>query len=161
MPFIGIIAEEKSENYIRRQIVEKLKLRESSVLFIKEKSIENIRNIKFETIILARKFKNMKLLNKMLENTVYLIINTDRIKDIEELYKQNLKIITFGFNSKAQITASSVTDDDILICIKQDMKTINGKTIEAQEIKVKDNADAEAIMATTTLLLLYEEKSVK
>lgn len=161
MPFIGIIAEEKSENYIRRQIVEKLKLRESSVLFIKEKSIENIRNIKFETIILARKFKNMKLLNKMLENTVYLIVNTDRIKDIEELYKQNLKIITFGFNSKAQITASSVTDDDILICIKQDMKTINGKTIEAQEIKVKDNADAEAIMATTTLLLLYEEKSVK
>lgn len=161
MPFIGIIAEEKSENYIRRQIVEKLKLRESSVLFIKEKSIENIRNIKFETIILARKFKNMKLLNKMLENTVYLIINTDRIKDIEELYKQNLKIITFGFNSKAQITASSVTDDDILICIKQDMKTINGKTIEAQEIKVKDNADAEAIMATTTLLLLYEKKSVK
>ena len=92
MPFIGIIAEEKSENYIRRQIVEKLKLRESSVLFIKEKSIENIRNIKFETIILARKFKNMKLLNKMLENTVYLIINTDRIKDIEELYKQNLKM---------------------------------------------------------------------
>ena len=40
MPFIGVIADEKSENFIRRQIVEKLKLRESSVLFIKEKSIE-------------------------------------------------------------------------------------------------------------------------
>ena len=62
MPFIGVIADEKSENFIRRQIVEKLKLRESSVLFIKEKSIENIKNIKFETIVIARKFKNMEML---------------------------------------------------------------------------------------------------
>ena len=66
MPFIGVIADEKNENFIRREIVDNLKLRESSVLFIKEKSIENIKNIKFETIILARKFKNMEMLKHQL-----------------------------------------------------------------------------------------------
>lgn len=62
MPFIGVIADENNENFIRKEIVERLKLRESSVLFIKEKSIENIKNIKFETIIIDRKFKNMEML---------------------------------------------------------------------------------------------------
>ena len=39
MPFIGVISDEKNENTIRREIVDSLKLRESNVLFIKEKSI--------------------------------------------------------------------------------------------------------------------------
>ena len=38
MPFIGIISEENLENCIRREILDKLGLRESNVLFIKEKS---------------------------------------------------------------------------------------------------------------------------
>lgn len=152
MPFIGIVSDEKSENYIRRKIVDNLKLRESSVLFIKEKSIENIKNIKFETIIFARKFKNMELLKKILSNTNYLIINTDRIKNIEMFEDLKLKIITFGFNSKAMVTASSVTEEETLICIKQE---ING--VEPQEIKVNSIEDTESIMAVVATLLLYRK----
>lgn len=122
MPFIGVIADEKNENFIRREIVEKLKLRESSVLFIKEKSIENIKNIKFETIIIDRKFKNMEILKKMLLNTNYLVINTDRIKSIEMFKEYSLKIFTFGFNSKALVTASSVTEDGVLIVWARKLK---------------------------------------
>lgn len=155
MPFIGIIADENNENFIRREIVEKLKLRESSVLFIKEKSIENIKNIKFETIILDRKFKNMEMLKKMLVNTNYLVINTDRIKSIEMFKEYNLKIFTFGFNSKALVTASSVTDDGVLICVEKEIESISGKIIEPQEIKIKNSEDAESIMAVACILLIY------
>jgi len=158
MPFIGVIADEKNENYIRREIVESLKLRESSVLFIKEKSIEKIKNIKFETIILARKFKNMEMLKKMLTNTNYLIVNTDRVKDIEKFNEFKLKIFTLGFNSRADITTSSVAEDGVLICVGKEIKSIKGNTIEPQEIKINSEEDAEAIMAVETALLIYETK---
>ena len=141
MPFIGVIADEKNENFIRREIVENLKLRESSVLFIKEKSIENIKNIKFETIIIDRKFKNMEMLKKMLLNTNYLVINTDRIKSIEMF--------------KALITASSVTEDGVLICVGKEIESISGNIIEPQEIKVRSQEDAESIMAVACTLLIY------
>ena len=42
MPFIGIITDENKENCIRRNLLEQLNLKESSVLFIKEKSIGRI-----------------------------------------------------------------------------------------------------------------------
>ena len=158
MPFIGVVAEERNENFIRREIVCNLKLRESSVLFIKEKSVENIKNIKFETIVLTRRFKNMEILNKMLTNTKYLIVNTDRIKNLNIFNDYNLKIFTFGFNSKANITASSVTEDGVLICITKEIKTINENTIEPQEIKINTEEDAEDVMAVETLKLIYETK---
>lgn len=156
MPFIGIVADEKDENFIRREIVDSLKLRESNVLFIKEKSIENIKNIKFETIILARKFKSMELLKKILTNVKYLIVNTDRIKNIDVFKKLNLKIITFGFNLKATVTASSVTQDSSLICVTKEIETIKNRIIELQEIKIDRVEDVEAIMAVVTTLLLYD-----
>ena len=40
MPFIGIISNEESENTIRHELLDRLNFRESSILFIKEKSIE-------------------------------------------------------------------------------------------------------------------------
>ena len=159
MPFIGVIADEKNENFIRREIVDNLKLRESSVLFIKEKSIENIKNIKFEAIILARKFKNMEILKKMLANTNYLIVNTDRIKTLEIFNESNLKIFTFGFNSKADVTASSVTEDGVLICVQREIQTIKGNIIEPQEIKINSEEDAEGVMAVEVTLLIYETKN--
>lgn len=158
MPFIGIVSDEKSENYIRREIVDNLKLRESSVLFIKEKSIENIKNIKFETIIFARKFKNMEILKKILSNASYLIINTDRIKNLEIVQNLKAKVLTFGFNSKAMITASSVTEEESLICVKQEIKGVKDNNIEPQEIKINSKEDAESIMAVVSTLLLYEIK---
>lgn len=158
MPFIGIITDEKSENYIRREIIKNLKLSESNVLFIKEKSVENIKNIKFETIIFARKFKNMEVLNKIIENAKYLIINTDIIKNIEQFEKLNINIITYGFNSKAKITASSVEEDERLICVKEDIKTINNKIIEPEEIKIEESEDVKNIMAVVAILLIYEKK---
>ena len=155
MPFIGIISEENTENCIRREILDKLQLRESNVLFIKEKSIENIKNIKFETIIIARKFNKIEHLKKLLENTDYLIVNSDIENNFKLLQNMKTIVITYGFNSKSTITASSVGEEEILLCIQRMLKDKNGKEIDLQEVKIPINENASCTMAVASLLLLY------
>lgn len=155
MPFIGIISEETTENCIRREILDKLQLRESNVLFIKEKSIENIKNIKFETIIIARKFNKIEHLKKLLENTNYLIVNSDIENNFKILENMKTTVITYGFNSKSTITASSVGEEEILLCIQRMLKDKNGKEIDLQEVIIPINENASCTMAVASLLLLY------
>lgn len=155
MPFIGIISIEITENCIRRCILEKLKLPESSVLFIKEKSIENIKNIKFETILVARSFENTEILKKMLESSTYVVINSDIENNFELIEDLNATVVTYGFNSKATITASSVGDEEMMICLQRTIRNKNNENIEPQEIKVPIYEDASCTMAVTAILTLY------
>ncbi len=155
MSFIGIVSEENVENCIRRSLLEKLKLRESSVLFLKEKSIENVKNIKFETILLAREFKHTETLKQIIENTPYLIINSDLEKNLELLENVKATVITYGFNSKATITASSVEEDEILLCIQRAIEDKNGNIVEPQEIKIPLCENVNCTMAVAGCLLLY------
>lgn len=156
MPFIGIITEENKENSIRRALLEELKFKESSILFIKEKSIENIKNIKFETIIIDREFKNIEMLKIILKNSRYLIINTDKIEKLNILENLKITVITYGFNPKATITASSVNDEEILVCIQRSIIDKQGKEIEPQEIKKELIQDTNCTMAITVIALIYK-----
>lgn len=155
MPFIGIISGENTENCIRRGILDRLQLRESNVLFIKEKSIENIKNIKFETIIITRQFKKQEMLKKLLENATYVIVNSDIEDNLKLLENIKATVITYGFNSKATITASSVEEDEILLCIQRVLKDKNDKDIEVQEIKMPINEDVNCTMGLASILLIY------
>jgi len=157
MPFIGIISDEKSENFICQKIQKELNLSDSSVLYIKEKSIENIKNIKFETILLAREFKKVDVLKSMLKNTKYLIVNSDIEENLNILDNLELKVITYGFNTKATITASSVTDDNMLICVQRSITNVNGDEIEPQEINVENTSN---IMAIMSILLVYGKNNI-
>lgn len=156
MPFIGIISEEKSENYIRRELLEKLKINESNVLFIKEKSIDNIKNIKFETVLLTREFKNIKALKKLLESTKYLIVNTDLKNNLKFLSELDLTVITYGFNSKSTLTISSAIEDKVIICLQRDIADKNKNIVEAQEFEVKcDKNNINDAMGVTAILIIY------
>ena len=52
-------------------------LSENNVIFIKEKNIDNIKNVHFDTVVINREFKKSDELNKLLENTKNIIINID------------------------------------------------------------------------------------
>lgn len=156
MPFIGIITDENKENCIRREILNNLNLRESSVLFIKEKSIENIKNIKFETILIDREFKNKEILIKILKNAKYLVINSDLKNNLNLIKDIPIKTITYGFNSKATITASSVEEDEMLVCVQRNIINGEEKVIEPQEIRIKKDKDADCSMAIVAILLIYK-----
>ena len=155
MPFIGIIAEERKSNIIKKQIVEQLKIDENLIILIKEKNIENIKNIKFDTIILDRKFNNEKNLKMVLENVKYLIINCDVVKSFNVLNDIEINVITYGFNSKATITASSVGEEEILVCLQRNKINAKKQKVEPQEVKIEIQNDAMCTMAITAILLIY------
>ena len=157
MPFIGIITDDNKENCIRREILNNLNLRESSVLFVKEKSIDNIKNIKFETIVLDRKFKRKDILKSILKNAKYLVVNTDITDSLDIIKDIPIKVITYGFNSKATITASSVSDDEVLVCIQRNILNEEDKTVEPQEIKIKIDEDADCAMAIAAIISIYKK----
>lgn len=66
MIFIGIVTEIKSENYIKKIQNNNSVLKKYHIIFIRENSIDNIKNIKFETIIVNREFEDKDSLNKLI-----------------------------------------------------------------------------------------------
>ena len=58
MPFIEIITDSKSQNQLNKVITKQM-VNNCELLYIKEKNIENIKNIKLETLVLNRKIENI------------------------------------------------------------------------------------------------------
>lgn len=154
MPFIEIITDSKSQAQLNKVITQEM-VNNCEVLYIKDKNIENTKNIKLETLILNRNIENEQILNKILSNSKNVILNMDLNENIVQNLKNN--IISFGYNSKSDITVSSVEDDQILICVQNTITSIYNRKIEPQEIKVKVKSDMTVynIMIIIALTSLY------
>lgn len=162
MPFVGIIAKESEGNFIKNEV-----LKNSSLKFefvnINRKSVQNVKNIRFETIIINNEISDFLNVSKYLEeliiNAKYIIVNSDIIKNINILKQYNSNIITYGLNQKAMITISSIKNENILIFIQNKLKNINNDEIEEQEVNVKINKNSlkkvSNSMAIFTILLIY------
>lgn len=135
MPLIGIIAKKKDFQLIKKEIRSK----EIEIIEITENAIENLKNIQFDEIIFMKDIKltsdTYKYMSEAISKVKYLIINSDiQIKALQEMkIKKLVKLITFGFNTKATITISSVKDDKIIICVQRNIEKTNQGIIEAQE----------------------------
>ena len=139
MSFIGIISSKKSFDNIKKKLIElECKV---SIIHINLKSIENIKNIKFEVIIVDEeiiKFCNYEeCLKKICSESKYLIINTDINREYNILKKDKNIIITYGLNREATITMSSISDIDILIYRQKKFKNKYDKHEEIEERKIK------------------------
>ena len=114
MSLIGIIAKKKDIREIKNKLDTNYEIIE-----INNKSIENLKNIKFEQIIINKDLilneQEHNVFIKIICESKYIIINTDTniqlLNNIE--LKKPLKIITYGFNSKATISISSVKEEYI------------------------------------------------
>ena len=135
MSLIGIVAKKKDIQLIKKEIDPN----KIEIIEITEESIENLKNIKFDEIILIEDIKSgtetYKYMSELISNVKYLIINVDieiqLLKEIE--IKKPVKIITFGFNPKATITISSVKEDKIILGIQRNIEKNNKEIIETQE----------------------------
>ena len=76
-------------------------------------------------------------IDNILNCSKYLVINTDNNVVNINIENNNMEIITYGMNQKATVTASSIKEDEILICLQRNIENINGKVIEMQEFKKK------------------------
>ena len=89
----------------------------------------------------------------------FFIMNPDQ-KDILA-YAANSRglIITYGFNNKVCVTASSVMENEIQICVQRDLPTLSGKSVDQQEFGVSadtENRSPENLLAAITAALVAD-----
>lgn len=68
MPFIEIITDSKSQTQLNKVITKKM-VNDCDILFIKDKNIENTKNIKLETLVFNRSVENDELMSKIMKNS--------------------------------------------------------------------------------------------
>lgn len=138
MPLVGIIAKKKDIQAIKKD----LEKENIEIIEITRESIINMKNIKFEEIIILKDIQleeeQYKYMKEIISKVQYLIINGDiEINLLKEIkIEKPIKVITFGFNSKSTITISSVREEKILICIQRNIEKVNGEIIEEQEKEI-------------------------
>jgi hypothetical protein len=168
MSFIGIVAGKNCFENIKKKITENLKDEKINFIQINIRSIENIKNIKFETIVIEdnlEKFKNnSKALEKIFENAQYIMINTDKNIIEQEKIKKIPKKVTYGLNQKATATVSSITDTDVLIYWQKDIQNKNGDKIEIEERRIKrkqkNKSSTYEILIIYTLFKIYNKSII-
>lgn len=137
MPLIGIIAKKRDIQIIKKE----LKKTSIEIIEITKKSIKNIKNIVFDEIIILDDInfvvEEYKYMNEIISKTKYVILNGDKKINFLKKIEKPIKIITFGFNTKATISISSVKDEKIIVCSQRNIEKLNGEIIENQEKEVK------------------------
>lgn len=155
MPFIGIITNSKNEQYMKKMLSKDLPI--ENIIFITNKNIENIKNIRFETVVIDSKIYDFKNLKSIVSNAKYIILNADLNIDLKLLEDLNLAIVTYGFNNKATFTVSSVSETNVIICLQRIIKNIFEERYEPQEFEVNmdESIDIHTILCTEIVLLIY------
>lgn len=154
MSFIGILSESKVFENIKSKLIELADLKKFNIISINSKSIENIKNISFELIIInsdLNKIQNKEILGNLTKKSKYILVNTD-INRITNEFEEK-KLITYGLNQNALITVSSITESDILIFIQKNIKTKQNKIIEIEEKRL--NLSEGCKLKTYEILILY------
>lgn len=161
MVLVGIITNEKSKKYINKIVKDQVNNSNFQIVYITEESIENMKNIRFDTIIINKEIENLESLKENLINAKYIIINSDLNIDLRILEGANSLIITYGFNLKSTITMSSITEDSVQICVQRNILN-NKQNIEQQEISLKkeEEIDVYNIMLLIALLLIYNKEII-
>lgn len=159
MHFIGIISEEKEYKNIKNELKESITCQKLNIINLNEQTIKNYSNIKFNSIIICKEIKNQETysenLNKILKNAQYLIINSDIKIENQNFGNILLKIITYGFNTKATLTITSVKEEEILIDLQREIITITGKKIETGETKIQ--IEKQAKIYDTLIIFLIKK----
>jgi hypothetical protein len=79
------------------------------------------------------------LLPLLVENGI-IIVNEDYIDDLVSLKELGFGTVTYGFNSKASITTSSIDDTifgkEFMLYQQKTVRSINGNTISPQEYRI-------------------------
>ncbi len=151
MPVIGIIS--NSNNIIEKESKIKKQLNEENLVVINENALANIKNIKFDIILIYEEMKKIDQVKEIIKHTKYLIINTDYKKNLLLLDEEiECSVITFGFSPKATITIVSNENEEIILEVQREISNIYGQKIECQEIKLNNNHGKNQI---------YEEISMK
>lgn len=138
MPIVGIIAKKRDYKVIRGE----LQGYNIECIHINKNSTKNIKNIFFEEIIILEDINidksEYESISEIVSKAKFLIINADIEINILKYIKieKPIKVITFGFNSKATITISSVNEEKIIVCLQRELERPDNTIIESQEKEI-------------------------
>lgn len=166
MSFIGIIANSKNFEGIKQYLYHQQKEKAYQLIHINSKSIENIKHVKFDVIIITCSFENMlpqkQMVKKLCLGAKYLILNADSFIPLEFLKKEKITIITYGLNQKSTVTISSINEENALIALQRSFKNIAGEEIEMGEksLELDENhkLSPQDILVVAIIFLIYPEK---
>lgn len=153
MVLIGIVANKKCFEIIKTEIMKREK--QINIIHITPLSLENMKNIKFDTVIIEedlKKYQNQKeQLKKICKEASYVIINTDINQEYKEIENKNL--ISCGINQNAIVTISSNSEEDILIFWQKSIENKIGNRIEIEERRIKK--EEQSTLKIDEILILY------
>lgn len=161
MRLVGIIAKKKDIQAIRKEISQ-AQIEKIEIIDITKESIKSLRNVRFEEIIFLENIElssdEYKYMKELISKERFLILNGDISIDILEKIEleEPIQIITFGFNSKATITISSIRDERVMICLQRDIKKVNGEILEKQEKEIKLKKDNKKIYNNLAVFIIKE-----
>ena len=160
MSLIGVITQAKSEGYVIDALAKEFGI--DNIIFITEKNIANVKNIQFGTILIDRSIEQSKELKEILTKTKYLVLNADLDIELETLRDLNVVAITYGFNNKATLTLSSVSENHIIICLQRVIHSKNNKQYEPQEIEIEvpENTEISSALGILAIMLIYEKSDI-
>ena len=119
-----------------RKHFEKLK-QVHTIIMINKKNIDNIKNIKFEIIVMDTNILgNTPIVQKIILNAKLLIVNTDLDVNLQCVKNLKLRLISYGLNSKSTVTVSSFEEETALVSLQRSIRTLNDNIIEPQEVKI-------------------------
>jgi len=81
-------------------------------------------------IIILQDATNVDFVKAWRQENGYLLINTDNFNSSP---LPPAKVITYGFNTRASVTASSVTEDNLQICVQRGFLSLSGQLQEPRE----------------------------
>ena len=162
MTFIGLIINKKDEMSLKKyldSIIKEYKL-QINIIIISKNNIENVKNIKFNTIIIhentLEEVQYREMLKKMMLQTKFLILNSDTNSNLELVNSLELTLITYGLNSKATLTASSLENNEVSICIQREIINNANVNIEPKEICIRrKKSNIYGIMIGYLLYILF------
>ena len=98
-------------------------------------------------------------MNDIVLKTNYLIINADIDRKIVKYITVDkpVKVITFGFNSKATISISSVNDEKIIVCLQRNLERVDNQIIESQEKEIKIFQDTNRKIHNKLVVFIIKE----
>lgn len=159
MPLVGIVGKKRDIQSIRKSLQEI----NIEMIQITKDSILNIKNIKFQYILFLEDLKiseeAYKYIREIISSAKYIILNGDIeisiLKKIE--IDKPIKLITFGFNSKATITISSVKEEKIIVCLQREIESVNGGKIEIQEKEIRVGEDNKTKIYNKLAIFIIKE----
>lgn len=165
MIFLGVFSNRKEYGKLKKKLLE-YDLKEIELIHINNKNIDSLKHVKFDLMIITDniienlefKDRELELAKALINNSKIIMINIDI--DIGDILGDNeYSIISYGFNGKATITLSSITDDRVILCVQREIKNIRGNIIENKEIEIKiddaNNKNLYNTMIATTISDIY------